>query len=337
MDKTDWSGRRVTIKDIATAAAVDPSTVTRALQGSQRVKPETRERIAALAVQMGYVPNMAARTLVTRRSHLLGIVIPDMTNPFFADLARGVEDESAKHQLQVLIRNTEGDEAAERDAITFFLELKVDGLLVPMARCTPEYYASLGTQVPLVHVNRTDTEHYVSCDTRGGSAALMQHLFELGHRRIGFVAGPTGPIRTPKIEAYRQALNSVGIAYSPDLIYSFDGRLEDTERLTQQILATSPRPTAVFAWNDVCAMGVIRALRDRGVAVPTDLSVAGHDDIALASCYEPPLTTVHWPMYELGQQSVRYLYRLRERQPASIPDIPDPQLVVRGSTGPAPK
>ena len=336
MAEGDWRGRRVTIKDIASAADVDPSTVTRALQGSSRVKAATRERIAELAERMGYVPNMAARTLVTQRSHLLGVVIPHMTNPFFADLARGIEDEASKHQLRVLIRNTEGREAPEREAIQFFLELKVDGLLVPMARCPADYYASLGSTIPIVHVNRSDVAHHVSCDTRAGSLEVMNHLLEHGHRRIGFVTGPTSPGSEPKKRAYDQALRKAGIAVDPDLLFTFDGTVPSTETIASQIVAAEPRPTAVFAWNDVCAMGLIHALRTRGVRVPEDISVAGHDDIALASCYEPPLTTVHWPMYELGQHSVRTLYRLREGQGLSRPRIPKPGLVVRQSTGPAP-
>ncbi|MEL7537065.1 MAG: LacI family DNA-binding transcriptional regulator [Pseudomonadota bacterium] len=334
MAKSPWPARRVTIKDIALEAAVDPSTVTRALQGSERVKPATRQRIAELAKRMGYVPNMAARTLVTQRSHLLGVAIPDMTNPFFADLARGVEDESAKHRLQVLIRNTEGDEAIERDAIQFFLELKVDGLLVPMARCPAAYYASLGSSIPLVHVNRADTEHFVTCDTHAGSLAVMTHLLDHGHRSIAFITGPSGPLREPKKHAYEQALRDAGIDVNPDYVFRFDGHLDSTTAIAERILAVVPRPTAVFAWNDVCAMGLIRALRNRGIRVPDDMSIAGHDDIALAACYEPALTTVHWPMYELGQQSVRYLYRLREGQVTRQPEIPAPALVVRASTGP---
>ncbi|MEO1204668.1 MAG: LacI family DNA-binding transcriptional regulator, partial [Pseudomonadota bacterium] len=132
MANSSWQTRRVTIKDIARAADVDPSTVTRALQDSPRVKPATREKIAALAHEMGYVPNMAARTLVNRRSGLVGVVIPDLTNPFFRDLAKGIEDEAAKHDFRTVMNDTRGVESAEREAVNLFLELKVDGLIVPM-------------------------------------------------------------------------------------------------------------------------------------------------------------------------------------------------------------
>ena len=134
MSKPAWESRRVTIKDIAKAANVDPSTVTRALKDSPRVKPATREKIAGLAAEMGYVPNIAARTLVNRKSGLVGLVIPDMTNPFFRDLAKGIEDEAAKHDLRILINDTRGVESTEREAVNLFLALKVDGLIVPMAR-----------------------------------------------------------------------------------------------------------------------------------------------------------------------------------------------------------
>ncbi len=336
MKNQAWSGPRVTIKDIAKAADVDPSTVTRALQDSPRVKAATRTKIQTLATEMGYVPNMAARTLVTQRSRLIGLVIPDITNPFFAELSRGIESEAHKHGLQVITRNTEGRESAERDAIQFFAELKVDGLLVPMARCPNDYYAELRLSVPLVHINRRDTRYYVTCNTSAGSEAVMAHLLELGHRRIAFVAGPGGPALQPKMRAYRQALDLNGLAYEPELVVNFTGELDDCDNVAQQLVDASPRPTAVFAWNDLCAMGVIHALKQRGIAVPEMMSVVGHDDIGLASRFDPPITTVHWPMHELGVQSVRYLYRLREGQRARRPQVPQPALVVRESTAPPP-
>jgi len=332
MPDKNWSTKRVTIKDIAKAAGVDQSTVTRALQGSERVKSATREKIVTIANDLGYVPNMAARTLVNRRSRLVGVVIPDMTNPFFADFVKGIEDEAARHDLRILISDTDAAEAAERDAVRLFLELKVDGLLVPMARCPQSYYHDLKSNVPVIHVNRDDAPYHVSCDMVKGSLFIMQHLLGLGHRRIGFVTGPAGPAREPKMFAYHQALEQANLDYDPDLIFSFDGTLNSTEKIADQIIGLSNRPSAVFAWNDVSAIGIIHALRKRELEVPKDISIAGHDDIQLSGSINPPLTTVRWPMYELGQQSIRYLYRLREGQGAGRPSIPTPQLIIREST-----
>lgn len=333
MNNPRWQSPRITIKDIARAANVNPSTVTRALQGSDRVKAATRDKISSLAREMGYVPNMAARTLVNRRSGLVGLVIPDMTNPFFANLGKGIEDEAAKHDLRILINDTRGVEATEREAVQLFLELKVDGLIVPMARCTQQYYDELGATVPVVHVNRDEATHHVSCDTVQGSILVMRHLLELGHRRIGFVRGPTGPGREPKMFAYRQAMQEAGLDYDPDLIFTFDGTLESSESIADLLQTLKARPTAVFAWNDVNAIALMHALRDRGLKIPHDISIAGHDDIQLAGCVDPGLTTVRWPMYELGQQSVRYLYSVGHGQVPRDPQVPEPQLIVRGSTG----
>lgn len=333
MNNPRWQSPRITIKDIARAANVNPSTVTRALQGSDRVKAATRDKISSLAREMGYVPNMAARTLVNRRSGLVGLVIPDMTNPFFANLGKGIEDEAAKHDLRILINDTRGVEATEREAVQLFLELKVDGLIVPMARCTQQYYDELGATVPVVHVNRDEATHHVSCDTVQGSILVMRHLLELGHRRIGFVRGPAGPGREPKMFAYRQAMQEAGLDYDPDLIFTFDGTLESSESIADLLQTLKARPTAVFAWNDVNAIALMHALRDRGLKIPHDISIAGHDDIQLAGCVDPGLTTVRWPMYELGQQSVRYLYSVGHGQVPRDPQVPEPQLIVRGSTG----
>ncbi len=337
MDKSGWQGRRVTIKDIARAAGVDPSTVTRALQGSERVKPATREKIAALAVEMGYVPNMAARTLVKSRSGLVGVVIPDMTNPFFRDLGQGIEDEAAKHEMRVIFNDTRGVEAAERDAINLLLELKVDGLIVPMARSPQSFFdtltESLGESVPVVQVTREEAPHQVSCDRVDGSIKVMSHLLELGHTRIGFVRGPAAPGADPKMVAYRRSLARAGIDYDPDLIFTFDGTLASSATIVEQLVALDELPTAVFAHNVVNAIAMIHEMRDRGIRVPDDISIAGHDDIRLAGYVDPPLTTVSWPMYELGQQSVRYLYSLSHGNTPRAPALPAPELVVRESTG----
>ena len=329
-----WKTQRVTIKDIAKAASVDPSTVTRALQGSRRVKPTTRDKITELANKMGYVPNMAARTLVNRSSGLIGVVIPDMTNPFFADLGRGIEDEAAKHDLRILINDTRGIEEAERQAVQLFLELKVDGLLVPMARCPQNYYDDLNAAVPVVHVNRDDAAHHVDCDRIGGSISVMNHLLELGHRKIGFVRGSAPPGTEPKMSAYRQALTDASIEYDPQHIFTFDGTLDSSRRIAERLLELEEKPTAVFAWNDVNAIALIHALRERGVRVPRDISIVGHDDIQLAGHIDPPLTTVAWPMYELGQQSVRYLYSLGQSESPSRPPVLTPKLIIRESTAP---
>ncbi|MEM8546695.1 MAG: LacI family DNA-binding transcriptional regulator [Pseudomonadota bacterium] len=336
MTDRQWKGERVTIKDIARAANVDPSTVTRALQGSERVRQSTRERIAALAEEMGYVPNQAARTLVTSKSQLIGLVIPDLTNPFFAALDRGIEEEAGKHGFKVMIRNTNGDTEAEREAIRFFTAMKVDGIVAAMARCSTNFYGALQAAVPIVHVNRDDLPHHVCCDREAGTYGIIEHLIELGHRRIAYVTGP-GPASSPKYNGFKRALAAHGLSYEPERTLRFNGELQDCEHIAAQLLAIKPRPTAIFAWNDQCAIGLHHALRERGVRVPEDLSIAGHDDIAIAPFVEPALTTVHWPMYELGQASIRYLYRLRDGQRVRRPRIPAPTVKIRASTAPPQK
>ncbi len=327
-----WQSSRVTIKDIAKAAQVDPSTVTRALQDSPRVKSTTRQRIVKLAAEMGYVPDIAARTLVQRRSGLIGVVIPDLTNPFFADLGKGIEDEAAKHDLRVLITDTRGVEAVERDAVRLFLELKVDGLIVPMPRSPQQYYENINALMPIVHVNNDHAAHHVNCDRIGGSMAVMHHLFELGHRRIGFVRGPSAPGREPKMYAYTQSLESVGLNYDPELIFSFDGTMDSSQSIAQRLGSLAPRPTALFAFNDLNAIGVIHGLRELGLHVPGDISIVGHDNIELSAYIDPPLTTVAWPMYELGQQAIKYTMYLRQGEAPKDISLPKPELVVRQST-----
>ncbi len=327
--------KRVTIKDIARAAGVDPSTVTRALGGSTRVKKSTRELIENLAEDFGYVPSAIARSLVNRRSHLVGVVIPDMTNPFFSALMRGIEQEATSHKLRVLLRSTDGDPGAERDAIGLFRSLNVDGLIVPMARCPQSYYEKLDESIPVIHVNRPGAPYHVSCDMSSAPLRLMKHLIELGHRRIAFVNGPAGPAQEPKRQAYDRALAQADIEPDESLIFQFDGTSDSVRAIATQLFDLEDRPTAIFAWNDVCAIGLIHLMHERGVRVPEDLSIAGHDNIDMAALVQPTLTTVHWPMYEIGARSVHYLMEVRGEEATKQIEIPEPDLIVRGSTGPA--
>ena len=334
MNQTSQRSGRITIKDIAREAGVDPSTVTRALQGSPRVRESTRARIKDIAARLGYVPSAIARSLVARRSHLVGLVIPDMTNPFFAPLARGIEDEASRHGLRVLIRNTEGRAESEEDAIRLFSEMAVDAVIVPMARCPQVYYDNLRGNTPVVHVNREDAKHQVSCDSILGTSMILRHLIDQGHTRIGFVSGPSGPAREPKRWAYRDAMANLGQGQRDDWLYDFDGTTDSVDVIADAISNSPDRPSAVFAWNDVCAIALIHALTKRGLSVPRDISIAGHDDIALAGVIEPPLTTVRWPMTELGVAAVRYAVHLHEHKMPPTSDIPAPQLIVRQSTAP---
>lgn len=336
MSEKDWSARRITIKDIAREAGVNPSTVTRALQGSPLVKTSTREDIEQIAKRLGYVPSALARSLVKRRSQLVGLVIPDMTNPFFAPLARGIQTEAAEHGLRVLIRNTEGDPAAERDAIRVFSELSVDGLIVPAARCRQSFYDDLPMSTPIIHINREEAAHHVSCDGITGSAQIMQHLLDLGHRRIAFVSGPAGPGPEPKIRAFREAMAMAGLEIHEEDLFTFDNSMGSVETIANALASRTHRPSAVFAWNDVCAIALIHSLHKRGIEVPDHMSVVGHDDIAMADVIHPPLTTVHWPMYELGIEAIRYMLRLHvKNSPATLrpaPAVPAPRLIIREST-----
>ncbi len=334
MPNSDWKNRRVTIKDIAREAGVDPSTVTRALQGSSRVKASTRAVIEEIAVRFGYVPSTLARSLVTQRSKLIGLVIPDMTNQFFAPLARGIEDEAARHGLRVLIRNTEGVQAFERDAVKVFTELAVDGVLVPMACCPKSFYDDLMGGTPIIHINRPDAVHEVSCDMLMGAAAMMRHLLDLGHRRIAFVSTPDSPEDEPKFRAYRDALTSVNLPLRDDDQFVFDNSMQSVYVIARQLSRSKNRPTAIFAWNDVCAIALIHGLNKEGLDVPREISVAGHDDIELAGVINPPLTTVRWPMYHLGVQSVRYILRLHADDVPGPSRVPHPALKVRKSTAP---
>ncbi|MEM7081364.1 MAG: LacI family DNA-binding transcriptional regulator [Pseudomonadota bacterium] len=337
MKKNSAISKRVTIKDIAKAAGVDPSTVTRALGGSPRVKHSTRALIEGLAEELGYVPSAIARSLLTRQSNLIGVVIPDMTNPFFDALVRGIEHQASLYQQRVLVRSTDGDPDAERDAVRLFYELNVDGLIIPIARCPQSFYERLDKSTPVIHVNRDDAEHSVSCNTISASEALVDHLIALGHRRIAFVSGVSGFVQEPKRIAYDRALQRADIALKPDLLFAYDGSTDSVRKIADQLLNSPHNPTAVFSWNDVCAISLIHVLHERGISIPEQMSVAGHDNIDMAALVQPTLTTVNWPMTEIGIRSVNLLMNIQGRSTEQCVAIPAPQLLIRDSTGPCPQ
>lgn len=326
----------VSIKDIAKVANVSFSTVSRALADSPRVKPETRERIRKLAAEMGYTPSAAARSLVTQRTKAIGVVATTMTDVFQAEVVQAIEETAIGRDHSVIL--TQSGFASEREMIEIqaLRERRVDGIILISVRAGGVYAAVLqGTGIPLVFINarQTDYGHSVRVDSLGGSLAAVQHLLDLGHKRIAYITGPDEDWDNIERQAgYQQSLESRGLTVDPALIVKGDSRPERGIRAMQQLLSLRRPPTAVFCYNDVTALGAIRAVHSAGLRIPENVSIVGFDDIDLAPFFEPPLTTVAQPIKQLGEKAVEAILAHIDGKNGTVDCLLPGTLVVRSST-----
>jgi DNA-binding LacI/PurR family transcriptional regulator len=320
------------LRDVAEAAGVSVSTVSRALALPHMVKPETRERVRRAAQQLGYSPNKAARGLITGRTGNIGIILPDLTNPFFPFMVKGAQAWAHDHDYAVFIADTDEDPSAELGLVRA-LDKQVDGLILCSPRMSEADLKTVLAESCVVLVNRKFANApAVTFDNAGGIRQAVAHLEALGHRRIAWLAGPrdswSNRERTRAVRSGTAAadLELAAIGHFPP---SFEGGVAAAD----QVLSSGA--TAVIAYNDLMALGVMSRLTVRGLRVPDDLSVVGIDDIPMSGMSNPALTTVGLPKEQAGRAAVELLMTLID-QPAD-PTLPRrelaAQLIVRGSSG----
>lgn len=327
----------VSIKDIAKAANVSYSTVSRALNNSPRVKPETREQIQRIAAEMGYVPSAVGRSLVKRYTDTIGIVVRTVTDLFFAEIISAIEQAALEHGYSVILAGSGGERRRELEAIRTLQERRVDGIIVASGYSRKEdICVQKGIHAPIVIINNVREEHIgysIEADNLGGGREATQHLLDLGHRRIAYIAGPVEEWDSiERQRGYEEALRAHGLVVDPALIVRGNGRPEGGKEAIQQLLALPTPPTAVFCYSDVTALGVMRAAWAAGLRVPQDLSAVGFDDIDLAPWFEPPLTTIAQPMREMGKKAVQMLLDLLADDKLVEDCVLPSRLVVREST-----
>lgn len=336
---------RVTLREVAQAAGVHPGTASRALNEGTRslVRAETVERVIRAADELGYKPNLLARSFKTRRTHSVGIVIPDINNPLFPPMVRGVEDRLFQEGYVALLANTENDRARQQQIFDQMVDRRVDGLVLATASRDDAALEALSEQgIPIVLINRVVQNHAfssVSVDNEAGVRMVVEHLRSLGHERIAHLAGPqsmsTGFSRH---RAFVASMGATGHPADPDLIVFADSlTIPEGERCGQLLFGLARRPTAVFAANDMLALGCYSALEAAGLRCPDDVSVVGFNDMPFIDRVRPPLSSVRIPHYEFGAHAAELLL-----QRIAFPDVPlkvvvlAPALVVRGSTAPCP-
>src|SRR6266511_3695973 len=333
---------RVTIQDVAVDAGVSAMTVSRVINESPRVSAATRERVEASIAKLGYVPNRLARGLIQRKTHAFGVIVPDVANPFFTLVVRGVEQVAWRAGYHVILCDTQGDLARERGYLEDMVAFQVDGVLIaPVGdRSRPQLRLLTRNNVPLVLIDRSITGFdgdLVQGDSVAGARQLVEHLIGLGHRRIGMITETTDvSTARDRFQGYREALEGAGIEVDPELVAESSAIDPDVAcEATSRLLALADPPSAIFAVNNIAVVGVVEAARQHGLEIPDDLGLVCFDDIEHVSRLYPFLTVMAQPAETFGTIATQLLLdRLSGRvgQRRRIVVLPA-DLIVRKSSG----
>lgn len=332
--------KRVTHKDVAERAGVSVATVSYVLnRGPRPVSPETRLKVEEAVAALGYYPNEVARSLRLQHSSTIGLIIPSMTNPVYAEIARDLENVCTQEGFLVLLCNSERQEEREKRFIQMLRAKQVDGVVItpnsePLSLLEPLRQARIALVV-LEHDLRGI--HCIAIDDLQGGRIGTQHLIDLGHRRIALIKRkPTSALSTQRFVGYCQVLAAAGLPFDPNLVIECTTGQAAGYQAMRQLLALAEPPTAVFTHNDVLAMGAMHAIHDAGLCVPGDISVVGYDDVTSSAYLTPPLTTVRFPKQEMGALAGRTILQLIQKKEEILPQtiLLPVELVVRASTAP---
>jgi len=330
--------QRPTIYDVARLAGVSTATVSRALNGTGQIAASTRATIEAAVEQLGYRPNTIARSLVTKTTQTIALLLPDITNPFYAALVNGIQQTALSHGHTMLLCTTASDAEREEHYLRVLRAKQVDGALVDGLVLPPDRIARFVEDgFPIVCLDRDIDSRsipLVQVDNRLGGRIATEHLIDLGHTRIGHVtgAGELG-ISDERLAGYRDALTGAGLPVDFQLVE--EGRFTDDggHDAARRLLEREPGVTAIFAANDLSALGVLNAVAEAGRRVPDDVSVVGFDDLHLSAYTAPPLTTIRQPAVEIATLATEILIGLTKgREVEEMRHLLEPELVVRAST-----
>lgn len=329
----------ITIKDIAKKANVSYATVSRALNHKYGVRKETRDKVLAAAQSMGYSPNAIARGLVNKQTYSIGLIIPDITNPFFPQVARGIEEQAKQAGYSVFLCNTNYEKELENHHIRLLTEKRVDGIIFAPIANHPTESPQGPEHIPIVYVTKRPkgpTCGFVVIDDERGGFLATKHLIEQGYKTIGYI-GPNesaGQDSSERLEGFRAAFKKFGLSVEPRCICVDDFKIETGYKAICRMIEAGNYPRALFAGNDLLAIGIIQGIKEKGLSVPGDIAVIGFDDIAYAAFQEIQLTTIHQPKYEMGQMAADILIEKIEGRASGQPRriILEPKLIVRTSS-----
>jgi LacI family transcriptional regulator len=329
----------VTLEDIARKAGVSLSTASRALNDSPFIKEETKSKVKRIAKELGYEKNELARGLAKGSIKIISLVISDISNPFFSEIARGVEDAANARGYGMILCNTDRDPEKEGGYMRMLKRSRVAGLILASATVDDSYIKDLSqSETPLILISRTskaDTSYIIIDDFKGGLMAT-EYLVKLGHQRIGFIGGPKGLTSTMgRIRGYQKALKRNGIPLYKEIVRYADFTREAGYHAMREYLKLSKLPTAIFGANDMIALGVIEAVEEAGLSVPDDISVIGYDNISYASLPKIELTTIAQPIYDMGFAATEYILDVAEGgREKKLKRILKPQLIIRKTCKP---
>ena len=336
-----------TIRDVARRAGVSTATVSRVISGSVAARPQTRARVLAAAETLGYRPSAVARSLKLRTTRTLGLLVTDIQNPYYPEIVRAVEDAALERHLAVLLCNGADDPSREETYLDLLVDRRVDGIIIASSGLHEHHGEWLARgSVPVVLVNWAAPDlplPAILSDNRAGGRLATEHLLSLGHRRIGHLSAPArNAAAAERRGGIREALAAAGLDPRSLVVVEGDGQVAGGERAAIELLERMPDVTGIVCYNDLTAIGAVRALRARGRQVPADVSVIGYDDIALSAWVDPPLTTIAQSTSEMGRWAVRRLGELIGRAdggrgddggaPGPAPVLLPVELRVRAST-----
>lgn len=330
-----------TIYDVAKKAGVSITTISRVLNNHPHVRESTRRKVMAVLKEMHYIPNTNASSLVRKATNTIAVLVPDITNPFFTTLVRGVEDKASGNGFAVVLGNTDEDAGKEKTYLQMFMERRVDGLIiVPVGVERGNLQPVIRHELPLVLVDREIDgveADVVSSNNREGARLLVEHLIKIGHRRIAVISGPKElSVYRQRVEGYRTALAEAGLPVEENLILFGSKPCRQTGiDLVKELMKEELRPSAIFAGNNFLAVGAVHALHQAGLEVPKDISVVCFDDNDDSSSPNPFFTTVIQQPYMMGYVAAELLLNRmkngKKDKPARV--LLEPELVIRQSTG----
>lgn len=313
----------VTIYDVAREANVSMATVSRVVNGNPNVKPATRKKVLEVIDKLGYRPNAVARGLASKKTTTVGVIIPDISSTFFAELARGIEDIATMYKYNIILSNSDQNLDKELHLLNTMLGKQVDGIVFMGGNITSELVEEFEkSSVPIVlagSIEESEKIPSVNIDYEQATYDAIHSFIEKGHKEIAIAIGPlVEPInREKKLAGYKRALNEAGIKFKEDFVvegdYTYDSGIEVIEKLLEQ----STKPTAIFSGSDEMALGVVHGAEDRGFNIPEDFEVISSDNTRLSLMVRPQLTTVVQPLYDIGAVAMRLLTKLMNKEEIS--------------------
>ena len=337
--------KKVNIKDIARIAKVSHTTVSRALNNKSRIRNETKEKILSIAKELGYRPNFIARSLVMRRTRTLGLVITNIANPFYTELAQGIEKTATKLGYSIILCSTQSDISTEKQYIEMLRSKGVDGIIFSSAHMEdPNIVMLAEEEFPIIMVNRR-TYHptvkekidYVGVDNILGGFMAVEHLVRLGHQRIGVIGGSAeSSVGLERLDGGKKALDAYGLKQRDDFFLEGNFLKRSGYQRAKQFLKMAEMPTAIFATNDYMALGVYQAILEEGIRIPEDVALIGFNDIEFSSMRGIELTTIGQKKFEMGAIAVEMLVEKIEEgddRPSAKEIFLVPELIIRKTCG----